>query len=183
DAIVMTAAVADFRPVTRADQKIKKDGRRLAPIALTENPDILADLSALRAPPDCGRTGPGDRRLRRRDRPGPGRRPGQAGQEGLRHLGHEPGRRRPRLRHGRQRGDRARRRRRRHPDTAPLEGCAGRLRLGPGGRSAELTGPAPAVRSSGYTSPGQLALFGWRSITWLVGCLPRSRSRKATRTR
>jgi phosphopantothenoylcysteine decarboxylase/phosphopantothenate--cysteine ligase len=48
DAIVMTAAVADFRPVTRAGQKIKKDGRLPEPIALTENPDILADLSARR---------------------------------------------------------------------------------------------------------------------------------------
>jgi phosphopantothenoylcysteine decarboxylase / phosphopantothenate---cysteine ligase len=48
DAIVMTAAVADFRPVMRADQKIKKDGRRPEPIALTENPDILADLSTRR---------------------------------------------------------------------------------------------------------------------------------------
>ncbi len=48
DAIVMTAAVADFRPVARAEQKIKKDGRLPAPIALAENPDILADLSALR---------------------------------------------------------------------------------------------------------------------------------------
>jgi phosphopantothenoylcysteine decarboxylase/phosphopantothenate--cysteine ligase len=48
DAIVMTAAVADFRPVARAEQKIKKDGRLPAPIALAENPDILADLSARR---------------------------------------------------------------------------------------------------------------------------------------
>ena len=48
DAIVMTAAVADFRPATRAGQKIKKDGRLPEPIALTENPDILADLSARR---------------------------------------------------------------------------------------------------------------------------------------
>jgi len=48
DAIVMTAAVADFRPADRAGQKIKKDGRLPAPIALTENPDILADLSARR---------------------------------------------------------------------------------------------------------------------------------------
>ena len=48
DAIVMTAAVADFRPVGRAGQKIKKDGRLPEPIALTENPDILADLSARR---------------------------------------------------------------------------------------------------------------------------------------
>jgi phosphopantothenoylcysteine decarboxylase/phosphopantothenate--cysteine ligase len=48
DAIVMTAAVADFRPVARAEQKIKKDGRPPEPIALTENPDILADLSERR---------------------------------------------------------------------------------------------------------------------------------------
>jgi phosphopantothenoylcysteine decarboxylase/phosphopantothenate--cysteine ligase len=49
DAIVMTAAVADFRPVTRADSKIKKDGRVPEAIVLTENPDILADLSGRRA--------------------------------------------------------------------------------------------------------------------------------------
>jgi phosphopantothenoylcysteine decarboxylase/phosphopantothenate--cysteine ligase len=48
DAIVMTAAVADFRPVTRADQKIKKDGTLPPSIELTENPDILADLSKRR---------------------------------------------------------------------------------------------------------------------------------------
>jgi phosphopantothenoylcysteine decarboxylase/phosphopantothenate--cysteine ligase len=48
DAIVMTAAVADFRPAARVDQKIKKDGRAPEPIALTENPDILADLAARR---------------------------------------------------------------------------------------------------------------------------------------
>jgi phosphopantothenoylcysteine decarboxylase/phosphopantothenate--cysteine ligase len=48
DAIVMTAAVADFRPAARVGQKIKKDGRTPEPIALTENPDILADLSARR---------------------------------------------------------------------------------------------------------------------------------------
>jgi phosphopantothenoylcysteine decarboxylase / phosphopantothenate---cysteine ligase len=48
DAIVMTAAVADFRPVARAEQKIKKDGTSPPSIELTENPDILADLSARR---------------------------------------------------------------------------------------------------------------------------------------
>ena len=48
DAVVMTAAVADFRPVTRSEQKIKKDGRIPEPIELAENPDILADLSARR---------------------------------------------------------------------------------------------------------------------------------------
>jgi phosphopantothenoylcysteine decarboxylase/phosphopantothenate--cysteine ligase len=49
DAVVMTAAVADFRPLARSDSKIKKDGRRPEPIALTENPDILAELSVRRA--------------------------------------------------------------------------------------------------------------------------------------
>jgi len=48
DAVVMTAAVADFRPVMRSEQKIKKDGRIPEPIELAENPDILADLSARR---------------------------------------------------------------------------------------------------------------------------------------
>src|SRR5512146_507244 len=42
DVIVMTAAVADFRPATRAAVKIKKDGALPPPIELTENPDILA---------------------------------------------------------------------------------------------------------------------------------------------
>jgi phosphopantothenoylcysteine decarboxylase / phosphopantothenate---cysteine ligase len=50
DVIVMTAAVADFRPVTRSGHKIKKDGAGVPePIALAENPDILASLSARRA--------------------------------------------------------------------------------------------------------------------------------------
>jgi phosphopantothenoylcysteine decarboxylase/phosphopantothenate--cysteine ligase len=48
DVIIMTAAVADFRPVARSAQKIKKDGTRPSPIELTENPDILADLSMRR---------------------------------------------------------------------------------------------------------------------------------------
>jgi phosphopantothenoylcysteine decarboxylase / phosphopantothenate---cysteine ligase len=50
DVIIMTAAVADFRPAARADQKIKKDGTGAVPppIELTENPDIVADLSRRR---------------------------------------------------------------------------------------------------------------------------------------
>jgi phosphopantothenoylcysteine decarboxylase/phosphopantothenate--cysteine ligase len=48
DVIVMTAAVADFRPAARAGQKIKKDGTLPPPIELTENPDILADLARRR---------------------------------------------------------------------------------------------------------------------------------------
>jgi phosphopantothenoylcysteine decarboxylase/phosphopantothenate--cysteine ligase len=48
DAVVMAAAVADYRPATRSPGKIKKDGQPPEPIALTENPDILAGLGAAR---------------------------------------------------------------------------------------------------------------------------------------
>jgi phosphopantothenoylcysteine decarboxylase / phosphopantothenate---cysteine ligase len=48
DAIIMTAAVADFRPLKRAGQKFKKDGTLPPPIELAENPDILAGLSRRR---------------------------------------------------------------------------------------------------------------------------------------
>lgn len=62
DVIVMTAAVADFRPATRSGRKLKKDGSGTPePIELTENPDILAELSARRAEHAAGRgsAGPG----------------------------------------------------------------------------------------------------------------------------
>jgi len=49
DAVVMAAAVADFRPAERSGSKIKKDGSQPAPIGLVPNPDILAELSARRA--------------------------------------------------------------------------------------------------------------------------------------
>lgn len=46
DVVVMAAAVADFRPATTPDAKIKKvPGQGPAPIALVENPDILAELA------------------------------------------------------------------------------------------------------------------------------------------
>jgi phosphopantothenoylcysteine decarboxylase/phosphopantothenate--cysteine ligase len=52
DAVVMAAAVADFRPAEYATGKIKKvDGVDQPPIALVRNPDILAELSANRATP------------------------------------------------------------------------------------------------------------------------------------
>ncbi|MGW1883763.1 bifunctional phosphopantothenoylcysteine decarboxylase/phosphopantothenate--cysteine ligase CoaBC [Streptomyces sp. NPDC001970] len=52
DAVVMAAAVADFRPATYAEGKIKKkDGQEPAPIVLVRNPDILAEISADRAQP------------------------------------------------------------------------------------------------------------------------------------
>jgi len=50
DVIVMAAAVADFRPSLRAEYKIKKTDRDPDPIALTRNPDILAELVAVRTP-------------------------------------------------------------------------------------------------------------------------------------
>jgi phosphopantothenoylcysteine decarboxylase / phosphopantothenate---cysteine ligase len=49
DAVVMAAAVADFRPADRRDAKIKKNDAEPEPIQLVKNPDILAELSARRA--------------------------------------------------------------------------------------------------------------------------------------
>ncbi|MDY0816470.1 bifunctional phosphopantothenoylcysteine decarboxylase/phosphopantothenate--cysteine ligase CoaBC [Kitasatospora purpeofusca] len=49
DAVVMAAAVADFRPAAYAAGKIKKvEGVEPAPVALVRNPDVLAELSAHR---------------------------------------------------------------------------------------------------------------------------------------
>ena len=45
DAAIMVAAVADWRAAQAPDQKIKKDGHAIPPLALTENPDILARLA------------------------------------------------------------------------------------------------------------------------------------------
>jgi phosphopantothenoylcysteine decarboxylase/phosphopantothenate--cysteine ligase len=50
DVIVMTAAVADFRPTSSIGHKIKKSDDPPAAIELTENPDILAELVAARRP-------------------------------------------------------------------------------------------------------------------------------------
>jgi phosphopantothenoylcysteine decarboxylase/phosphopantothenate--cysteine ligase len=49
DAVVMAAAVADFRPAVRAQRKIKKTDAEPEPIALTRNPDVLAEISRQRA--------------------------------------------------------------------------------------------------------------------------------------
>ena len=51
DAIVMAAAVADFRPADRSDTKIKKSGAQPEAIVLAENPDIVRDLVAARQRP------------------------------------------------------------------------------------------------------------------------------------
>jgi phosphopantothenoylcysteine decarboxylase / phosphopantothenate---cysteine ligase len=46
DVFVATAAVADWRPATESDQKIKKEGDGRPPVlAFTENPDILATVA------------------------------------------------------------------------------------------------------------------------------------------
>ncbi|MFE9333879.1 bifunctional phosphopantothenoylcysteine decarboxylase/phosphopantothenate--cysteine ligase CoaBC [Streptomyces sp. NPDC006925] len=52
DAVVMAAAVADFRPAGYATGKIKKKaGQEPEPLALARNPDILAELAAHRTRP------------------------------------------------------------------------------------------------------------------------------------
>jgi phosphopantothenoylcysteine decarboxylase/phosphopantothenate--cysteine ligase len=46
DVFVATAAVADWRPASASDHKIKKDGSGQTPqLAFTENPDILATVA------------------------------------------------------------------------------------------------------------------------------------------
>ncbi|MFN0185086.1 MAG: bifunctional phosphopantothenoylcysteine decarboxylase/phosphopantothenate--cysteine ligase CoaBC [Aquabacterium sp.] len=54
DIFVATAAVADWRPATNADQKIKQDGSGTVPtLSMTENPDILAEVARLPDGPWC----------------------------------------------------------------------------------------------------------------------------------
>jgi len=51
---IATAAVADWRPASLSEQKIKKNGSKVAPtFALTENPDILATVARLPDRPFC----------------------------------------------------------------------------------------------------------------------------------
>jgi phosphopantothenoylcysteine decarboxylase/phosphopantothenate--cysteine ligase len=52
DAVVMAAAVADYRPAVRSAQKVKKTGAAPEPIRLAENPDILRELVAARTHPE-----------------------------------------------------------------------------------------------------------------------------------
>ena len=51
DAVVMAAAVADYRPSVRSEHKLKKGGGPPEPVRLTENPDILRELSRHRQRP------------------------------------------------------------------------------------------------------------------------------------
>jgi phosphopantothenoylcysteine decarboxylase/phosphopantothenate--cysteine ligase len=52
DAVVMAAAVADYRPEARSEEKIKKTGTSGSELALrlVENPDILRELAGQREP-------------------------------------------------------------------------------------------------------------------------------------
>jgi phosphopantothenoylcysteine decarboxylase / phosphopantothenate---cysteine ligase len=50
EVVVMAAAVADFRPVTSAEHKIKRTDADPDPIPLVRNPDVLAELVAARRP-------------------------------------------------------------------------------------------------------------------------------------
>ncbi len=45
DVAILVAAVADWRATDVPEQKIKKDSNGIPPLALTENPDILASLA------------------------------------------------------------------------------------------------------------------------------------------
>lgn len=45
DLFIATAAVADYRPETRAEQKVKKSGEQIS-LSLVRNPDILATVAA-----------------------------------------------------------------------------------------------------------------------------------------
>jgi phosphopantothenoylcysteine decarboxylase/phosphopantothenate--cysteine ligase len=47
DAVIMTAAIADYRPASQAESKIKKSSEKLT-IELVKNPDILSTLGAQR---------------------------------------------------------------------------------------------------------------------------------------
>ncbi len=51
DAVVMAAAVADFRPARRSPSKIKKTGAEPDPVRLARNPDVLAEVAGERRHP------------------------------------------------------------------------------------------------------------------------------------
>jgi phosphopantothenoylcysteine decarboxylase/phosphopantothenate--cysteine ligase len=52
DVFIGVAAVADYRPASFAEHKIKKSGDEMS-VLLTPNPDILAEVAALPAAPFC----------------------------------------------------------------------------------------------------------------------------------
>jgi phosphopantothenoylcysteine decarboxylase/phosphopantothenate--cysteine ligase len=46
--LIMTAAVADYRPVKKSAQKMKKDGKKKITLEMESNPDILKELAAVK---------------------------------------------------------------------------------------------------------------------------------------
>lgn len=52
DIFIAVAAVADYRPISSSEQKIKKKDNKLL-VEMIKNPDILADVAALENPPFC----------------------------------------------------------------------------------------------------------------------------------
>ncbi len=52
DIFVATAAVADYRPASAAEQKVKKTADSMT-VELVKNPDILSEVAALKQPPFC----------------------------------------------------------------------------------------------------------------------------------
>lgn len=52
DIFIGVAAVADYRPVSSADEKIKKNANEMT-ITMVKNPDILADVANLKGRPFC----------------------------------------------------------------------------------------------------------------------------------
>ncbi|MGE5470659.1 MAG: bifunctional phosphopantothenoylcysteine decarboxylase/phosphopantothenate--cysteine ligase CoaBC [Bacteroidota bacterium] len=53
DIFIGVAAVADYRIARSAEHKLKKDAGGVPPIELVENPDILAEVAALKDGPFC----------------------------------------------------------------------------------------------------------------------------------
>lgn len=52
DVFISVAAVADWRAANMTPKKIKKDGKKIPPLALEENPDILQTLSSHKNRPE-----------------------------------------------------------------------------------------------------------------------------------
>ncbi len=53
DIFIAVAAVADYRVANAAEHKLKKDAGGIPPIELVENPDILAEVAAMKNGPFC----------------------------------------------------------------------------------------------------------------------------------
>lgn len=50
DAAILSAAVADYRPLQTRPEKMKRDGQEQISLTLTSNPDIAASLGAMKQP-------------------------------------------------------------------------------------------------------------------------------------